>query len=192
MVSIVKEICIFMIVAQAVLFFVPGSVYVKYVRVLVGIMMIMGITGPLFGLFLSEDKKLEIGQKIEALEAGIRSEENVFAVPDSRQDIYRAVEQELKERLEAGGGKYRVLDAEVAEDKVVITVEEAESGRERDFRDEERQVTIQIEPIRIGEENEKEAGALGQAVPDSDILALKELYGSRIGVAGENIEIIFR
>ncbi len=192
MVSIVKEICIFMIVAQAVLFFVPGSVYVKYVRVLVGIMMIMGITGPLFGLFLSEDKKLEIGQKIEALEAGIRSEENVFAVPDSRQDIYRAVEQELKERLEAGGGKYRVLDAEVAEDKVVITVEEAESGRERDFRDEEKQVTIQIEPIRIGEENEKEAGALGQAVPDSDILALKELYGSRIGVAGENIEIIFR
>ena len=192
MVSIVKEICIFMIVAQAVLFFVPGSVYVKYVRVLVGIMMIMGITGPLFGLFLSEDKKLEIGQKIEALEAGIRSEENVFAVPDSRQDIYRAVEQELKERLEAGGGKYRVLDAEVAEDKVVITVEEAESGRERDFRDEEKQVTIQIEPIRIGEENEKEAGALGQAVPDSDILALKELYGSRIGVDGENIEIIFR
>ena len=192
MVSIVKEICIFMIVAQAVLFFVPGSVYVKYVRVLVGIMMIMGITGPLFGLFLSEDKKLEIGQKIEALEAGIRSEENVFAVPDSRQDIYRAVEQELKERLEAGGGKYRVLDAEVAEDKVVITVEEAESGRERDFRDEEKQVTIQIEPIRIGEENEKDAGALGQAVPDSDILALKELYGSRIGVAGENIEIIFR
>ena len=192
MVSIVKEICIFMIVAQAVLFFVPGSVYVKYVRVLVGIMSIMGITGPLFGLFLSEDKKLEIGQKIEALEAGIRSEENVFAVPDSRQDIYRAVEQELKERLEAGGGKYRVLDAEVAEDKVVITVEEAESGRERDFRDEEKQVTIQIEPIRIGEENEKAAGALGQAVPDSDILALKELYGSRIGVAGENIEIIFR
>ena len=40
MVSVVKEICIFMIVAQAVLFFVPGSVYVKYVRVLVGIMMI--------------------------------------------------------------------------------------------------------------------------------------------------------
>ena len=188
MVSVVKEICIFMIVAQAVLFFVPGSVYVKYVRVLVGIMMIMGITGPLFGLFLSE----EIGQKIEALEAGIRSEENVFAVPDSRQDIYRAVEQELKERLEAGGGKYHVLDAEVAEDKVVVTVKEAESGRERDFRDEERQVTIQIEPIRIGEENEKEAGASGQAVPDSDILALKELYGSRIGVAGENIEIIFR
>ena len=70
MVSVVKEICIFMIVAQAVLFFVPGSVYVKYVRVLVGIMMIMGITGPLFGLFLSEDKKLEIGQTIEA-----RSEE---------------------------------------------------------------------------------------------------------------------
>ena len=192
MVSVVKEICIFMIVAQAVLFFVPGSVYVKYVRVLVGIMMIMGITGPLFGLFLSEDKKLEIGQKIEALEAGIRSEESVFAVPDSRQDIYRAVGQELKERLEAGGGKYHVLDAEVAEDKVVVTVKEAESGRERDFRDEERQVTIQIEPIRIGEENEKEAGASGQAVPDSDILALKELYGSRIGVAGENIEIIFR
>ena len=61
---------------------------------------------------------------------------------------------------------------------------------ERDFQDEERQETIQIEPIRIGEE--KETGALGQAVPDSDILALKELYGSRIGVDGENIEIIFR
>ena len=187
MVSIVKEICIFMIVAQAVLFFVPGSVYVKYVRVLVGIMMIMGITGPLFGLFLSEDKKLEIGQKIEALEAGIRSEENLFAVPDIRQDIYRAVEQELKERLEEGGGSYHILDAEVAEDKVVVTVKEAERGMERDFQDEERQETIQIEPIRIGEE--KETGALGQAVPDSDILALKELYGSRIGVDGRILKL---
>lgn len=193
MVSVVKEICIFMIVAQAVLFFVPGSVYVKYVRVLVGIMMIMGITGPLFGLFLSEDKKLEIGRRIEALEAGIRSEENVFAVPDSRQDIYRAVEQELKERLETGGGKYHVLDVEVAKDKVAVTVKEADSGREGDFQDEEGQETIQIEPVRIGEENEREAaGALGQAVPESDILELKELYGSRIGVDGENIEIIFR
>ncbi len=117
----------------------------------------------------------------------------MFAVPDSRQDIYRAVEQELKERLEAGGGKYHVLNAEVAEDKVVVTVKEADSGREGDFQDEEGRETIQIEPVRIGEENEREAvGALGQAVPESDILELKELYGSRIGVDGENIEIIFR
>lgn len=193
MVSVVKEICIFMIVAQAVLYFVPGSVYVKYVRVLVGIMMIMGITGPLFGLFLNEEKKLEIRQRIEALEAGIRSEENVFTVSDGRQDIYRAVEWELKERLDAGGGEYNVLDAEIVEDKVVVTVKEAKGGRQGDFQDEEKGEMIRIEPVRLGEENEKEAlGALGQAIPESDILALKELYGSRIGVDGENIEIIFR
>ena len=41
MVEAIKEICIFVIIAQAVMFFVPGNAYMKYVRILVGILMIL-------------------------------------------------------------------------------------------------------------------------------------------------------
>ena len=41
MISAIKEICIFMIIAQAILFFVPGTSYGKYVRLLVGMMLIL-------------------------------------------------------------------------------------------------------------------------------------------------------
>lgn len=54
MVDAVKEVCIFMIIAQAILFFVPGSTYMKYVRVLVGIIMIIRIMEPVLGLFPGE------------------------------------------------------------------------------------------------------------------------------------------
>ena len=43
MISAIRDICIFMIIAQTILYFVPGDSYMKYVRVLVGIMMILKV-----------------------------------------------------------------------------------------------------------------------------------------------------
>ena len=57
MVAAVKEICIFVMIAQAVMFFVPSNSYMKYVRILVGVMMILKITEPVFGLFLDEERE---------------------------------------------------------------------------------------------------------------------------------------
>ena len=209
MVSIIREMCIFMIIAQAILFFVPGSAYVKYVRVLVGIMLIMGITGPLFGLFMDEEKKQDIRRRVEALEESIYMEESGFTVPDNRPEVYGAVEQELKERLSECGGNWRVMNAEIAEDKVIVTVAAQEVGTEENTREVEVQ-EILIEPVTVLNEEEKAVGALepsssgvrpqegsiqgedGISGSEAEQNELKELYGSRIGVDAENIEIVFQ
>ncbi len=82
MVDAVKEICIFMIIAQAILFFVPGSTYMKYVRVLVGIIMIIRIMEPVLGLFPGEGTQQEIRQAIAMLENSIRSENPGVEIQD--------------------------------------------------------------------------------------------------------------
>ena len=71
MVSVIKEICIFIIVAQAILFFVPGKSYIKYVRILVGIIMILRITEPIFGLVMDEESQQKIRDRIRMLEENI-------------------------------------------------------------------------------------------------------------------------
>lgn len=187
MVAVIREMCIFMIVAQAILFFVPGNVYVKYVRVLVGIMMIMGITGPLFGLFMNEEKKQDIRRRVESLEESIHAKEGSFTVPDNRQEVYGAVEGELKERLSACGGDYRVLNAEIAEDKVIVTVEEA-AGRDSENSGQVSVQEIRVQPVSVSKEEDAgvtpDGGGKGRE--------LRELYGSRIGVDAENIEVVFQ
>ena len=187
MVAVIREMCIFMIVAQAILFFVPGNVYVKYVRVLVGIMMIMGITGPLFGLFMNEEKKQDIRRRVESLEESIHAKEGSFTVPDNRQEVYGAVEGELKERLSACGGDYRVLNAEIAEDKVIVTVEEA-AGRDSENSGQVSVQEIRVQPVSVSKEEDVGVTPDGEGKGRE----LRELYGSRIGVDAENIEVVFQ
>ena len=96
MISAIKEICIFMIIAQAILFFVPGTSYGKYVRLLVGMMLILRITEPLFGIFLSEEKQLEIRERISDLEQIIHRQEAELVLEDNGAVIGREIEEEIK------------------------------------------------------------------------------------------------
>lgn len=50
MLEMIKEMGIFIVIAQAVLYFVPGESYVKYVKVIIGIIMIAKISQPVFAL----------------------------------------------------------------------------------------------------------------------------------------------
>ena len=95
MISAIKEICIFMIIAQAILFFVPGTSYGKYVRLLVGMMLILRITEPLFGIFLSEEKQLEIRERISDLEQIIHRQEAEIVLEDNVEVIGREIEEEI-------------------------------------------------------------------------------------------------
>ena len=59
MIEMIKEIGIFIVIAQAVLYFVPSENYVKYVKVIVGILMIVKIAGPILS-FEAEEVLAEI------------------------------------------------------------------------------------------------------------------------------------
>ncbi len=175
MVDAVKEICIFMIIAQAILFFVPGSTYMKYVRVLVGIIMIIRIMEPVLGLFPGEGTQQEIRQAIAMLENSIRSENPGVEIQDQETEIYKNIEEEVLEKLNACDSSFRAVGVDIGE-TVIIRVQS---------RKEEAPGMVEIAPVRLeGETKEK------QDKRQEGFEKLKKIYGSCLGVEENKIEII--
>lgn len=180
MVAAIKEICIFVIIAQAIMFFVPGNAYMKYVRVLVGIMMILKITEPIFGLFLDEEKEREIAERILLLEQNIDIESEALEAEDkdNSMGIYESIEEELKNRLNECECGYEVLDVSLTgEQKLLVTLKEEEK---------EAAEAIRIEAVEIGGSK-----AYGEGPGEEKEQELKELFQSCIGVDAGRIEIVF-
>lgn len=175
MVDAVKEICIFMIIAQAILFFVPGSTYMKYVRVLVGIIMIIRIMEPVLGLFPGEGTQQEIRQAIAMLENSIRSENPGVEIQDQETEIYKNIEEEVLEKLNACDSSYRAVGVDIG-DTVIIRVQS---------RKEEAPGMVEIAPVRLEGETEEK-----QAKRQEGFEKLKKIYGSCLGVEENKIEII--
>lgn len=98
MLSIVKEIGIFIVIAQAILYFVPGDTYVKYVKVLIGIMMITKMISPVFLLLSEEGVEEVVLQGDEFLEKFEDAEEETLesGVYD---EIYIAIGKEIENKL---------------------------------------------------------------------------------------------
>jgi len=177
MISIIKEICIFMIIAQAILFFVPGGSYGKYVRLLVGMMLILRLIEPLFGLLVKEERQLEIKEKIGELEQAIHMESREPVFEDSQALVSREIGEELKNKLEQCDDAHRILGVDFGQEKenIVITISQKSGpGREGE---------IWIEPVQVGNEETEDEGEKEE---------LKALYGSCLGVEAERIEIVWK
>ena len=99
MISSIKEICFFMIIAQGILYFVPGDSYMKYVRILVGVLMILRLMTPFLNLITNTDISREINWKIAQLEQSIEWEQQEFELEDREMGIYSSIEEALKEQL---------------------------------------------------------------------------------------------
>lgn len=54
MIEMIKEMGIFIVIAQAIIYFVPSENYVKYVKVIVGILMIAKVAGPILSFDCAE------------------------------------------------------------------------------------------------------------------------------------------
>ncbi len=186
MVSVVKEICIFIIIAQAVLFFVPGASYVKYVRILIGMIMIMRILEPLFSLFVSDETGREIKERVALFEqemekAGGIYEEMEWEIRGSETEIYESMEEEVKRQLEGCESGYEIRAVKFGETVyqgeeggqgagIIITVREKKPG------DDNR---IYVEQISVGDDSS----------PETDKEALRETYAKQLGVDAGQIEI---
>lgn len=179
MVGAIKEICIFVIIAQAIMFFVPGNSYMKYVRILVGILMILKITEPIFGLFLDEEKEKEISEEIALLEQKIERNAGGLDVKDNRMEIYGSVTEELKNKLNSCESGYKVLNVELTEDQRIVITVAADQKSDGD--------KIQIDPVVIGG-----GGAQSSEVPEEEKEELKQIFGNSISVDADKIKIVFR
>lgn len=125
MLAVIKEIGIFIVIAQAILYFVPGENYVKYVKVLVGIMMIAKLISPVFSLFSGEifdEKKWEevmLAENMEWVEMKTIKTENY-------ETIYTEIEEELRDKLNRtppeGYNVEKVLIEETQKEEYRITL----------------------------------------------------------------------
>lgn len=177
MVGIIKEICVFIIIAQAIMFFVPGSSYTKYVRILVGIIMILRITEPIFGLLLDEEEQLEMGERVRILEEQIQRGSQELETGDTQKAVYQEMEQALKEQLEKCESGYQVVAVDLSEHassgEITLTVSEKEQ---------EEETQIRVAPVSLG----------GQEGAEMRKQELKKLYGSCMGIEEEKIRILFQ
>ncbi len=193
MISIIKNICIFMIIVQAVLFFVPSGAYMKYVRILVGILLILRITETLFGFLLDEGQSEEIRGQLQEWENSMEYHNYEIEIEDGSMGIYSGIEEELKGKLEACESDYQVKTVELVKGingddmGILVTVVPKDCSGGINGNEVKAGERIQIEPVVIGEK----ADAAKEADSDEEkkLGELKVLYGSCIGVAPERMEI---
>lgn len=185
MISAIKGICIFMMIAQAVLLLVPGNLYMKYVKVLVGIMMILMIIKPFFTWIWGEEA-VEVSRILSEWEAGVPDSSMWQENEEDIMGIYSSIEEELKNRLnqEMGKEKYYVKAVE-------LKTKENQYGKNREASIESVLITvteqgkkesgeIYIEPVRLGKE---------ATLKKEEAMGLREAYGTCMGIDPERIEI---
>ncbi len=191
MISVIREVCIFMIIAQAVLYFVPGSSYMKYVRILAGIMVILKIMEPVFGLLMDEGKAQEIQNRVEMLEKVIDESRGELRIEENYINIYEEIEEELKVQLEKCDDRYDIVSVDIVSADIKEWTKQEEEGlqfgvgRERIIitlkeKDANGKELIRIAPINLEDKKSDK---------QKEDAELKELYRKCIGVDAERIEI---
>lgn len=181
MIEIIKEIGIFIVIAQSVLYFVPGQTYAKYVKVIIGIIMIAKMTQPILTLITGEEWE-KIMEQTAVIGDTQEFDTAKFFTENSQNTILFGIEEELENRL-AGAplDGYDVRKVSVKADrageveKLIITVSPAGEKKEGE---------IEIEKIVIGEREDA-----GQNILQQEDSRLREYYGELLAIPPEQIEI---
>ena len=122
MLTAIREVGVFIVIAQAILFFVPGESYIKYVKVIVGMIMIVKIAQPVLSLVTDGEWESIVEQ------AALDSEKYGFGtqhpeITDVSSGIYTEIEKELRRKLkEETPEGYEVSDVELRGKGIVITM----------------------------------------------------------------------
>lgn len=185
MISMIKEIGIFIVIAQAVLYFVPGEAYAKYVKVIIGIIMIAKMAQPVLSLATGEEWE-EIMEQAAAFADGPGIIPEEFQPEGSSRDvILSGIEEELKDRLKGNSVEgYRVRTVSVNENEsgevigITITVSETDEGGGQE--------------IKIGNIVIEDQGDGKQDMTEQEANKLREYYGNLLSVPAEQIEVCIR
>lgn len=129
------KVGIFMICAQAILHFSPKAAYEKYLKLLVGVMVLIQLFLPVFSLVFGGEME-ETARRLEGfrteLQAGISQAEEETLLADEL--LEKMTLEEVRRRMEAA----------------------ADSGTEEQPEDMTgAEISIAVEPVRIGGEQEE-------------------------------------
>ncbi|MDE6749650.1 MAG: stage III sporulation protein AF [Lachnospiraceae bacterium] len=100
LVELIKKIGIFMIAAQAVIHFAPDIKYAKYMKLIVGIMILLQFLSPVYGIV--SGMEADWGEKLSDMEMEFDTygvSENLTDSYSSLETVEESMEQEIKYRL---------------------------------------------------------------------------------------------
>lgn len=181
MIELIREIGIFIVIAQAVLYFVPGETYAKYVKVIIGILMIAKTMQPVLA-FATGDEWEEILERPIDFAQTQEFETGEFKAGSNEETILAEIEKELKNRLNENPAEgYLVEAVSVKENSrgdmegITITVLRPEDRRGKE---------IKINKVTV---DETETYLTDSAKQEQD--RLKEYYGNLLALPASQIEI---
>lgn len=115
MLAVIREVGIFIVIAQTILFFVPGESYMKYVKVIVGIIMIIKIGEPILALVTDGEWEVIVEQALLDSERYGFGAQNL-EMPDGSDGIYMQIGEEIRKKLEEDApGEYKIHRVELKE-----------------------------------------------------------------------------
>ena len=196
-----KKAGIFIICAQSFMHFTAGKTYEKYVRLLIGIMILGQFIVPVRAVFLGGENAViweEIERFQKELEAAVQEVDRDMAEAmgsdGERMEAAgsgmekRALEEEIKERLSDAASAYErtIEEVEITEDasKIIVTVRRMEEGGGG-------MGTIKVDKITVGQEIGQEIGReTGQVTGMAEEMA--EDFSKVLGIDADYLEIIER
>ncbi len=153
-----KKIGIFIVCAQSFLHFSAGKPYEKYVKLLVGIMILAQFSLPLRAVFLEGDEG-ELWEGIERFQKELEEEAGKIVWDyEEENEAADALEKEIKMKLEPAAKEFgfSIKEIKVCGDppKVEVAVQNGEKKGGR----------IVVEKIRIGNKKAEEGAGKGEEI----------------------------
>ena len=203
MIGTIRQIGLFMIVAQTMLHFAAGKQYEKYIKIIAGVIILLLFVRPFSGS--QSDILGQWQQEMERMaeEMGSRSREWQETVPDMdqamEQRVTRQLEEEIKNRFNAEmqTENYKVTDVMIAwETHGTGERNEEQTTAPGWVRVTLRQMTqseagdggpdpVRIEKIRIGGER-----AVSDAESGESLREYRRIFAELLGIEEDQVEVV--
>ena len=188
----IKRMGIFLICAESILYFSPGSSYQKYIRVLIGFMLLMQFMIPVKAILSGQDKAAIENQVNEfrwQLERAANEKNDFLHFPSQEEMVNESIAEEVKSRLnhilEAENKNYLVKTVEIGKITSVIIVPSLSSQHTDNDEGKIHIGSITIDKIDIGEISEEKSRITRQE--KEDIIAL---FCRELGTSKEYLEVL--
>ncbi|MBR6771366.1 MAG: stage III sporulation protein AF [Lachnospiraceae bacterium] len=172
----IRQIGVFILCAQCLIHFCAGKSYEKYVRLLVGIMVLAQFITPVSMLFFGAGR-VELAAEVKRFGQELSEATQKNPYPEQREkDTFKALEEEMADRLSQKAEEYGFTLAEVKldEEKILIFLhpqrQEKETGR------------IQMVEVKVGESKETTTGT-------SPVAELVREFSILLGIHQDYLEI---
>lgn len=199
MMNLMKQAAVFTIVAQTILHFRPNKSYEKYLKMLIGMMLLAVFIIPLTELFAG-NSTVEYKRMLEGYEKSIDTmyEQSDFTINLKEETYLYTIQEEIKERFNNISKEYgyRVENVNLSgiqenyeaggfrdmlKDGYVEVILEKQNGRIS---------TIEVDKIKLKDnKTETIAEAAGEAL-DEKLLLLQRKFAESIGIAESSVRMI--